>query len=344
MPLPRLNMSKPLPPGVSLNELDPAQMLRGFVAHYRAAVNPASHARLVARTRELGLRFSDDELLVLAALDTPAKVQDFLDTQVYYNDDHVSPEQDETALPPRRVLQMGIAHCFEGALFAYAVNYIHGHAPQFALLETTQDIEHNLVVYRDARTGLYGCNAHSTYPGLDGRRAEFATLHALAESYYPYYYSVRSNDLSDIVLIGYSEPFDLAARFGVAWMDDANHLWDMYYTYINASVRFHYLRDDSGVPHLYPLLRALKENWIRIDAHNKGFVSVPDLPGEAQSLWRAFWQAHPDSMQRPSGAAIEIEKQFFALTGTTPIDLLDHADDLQWFLAAGYRVEQILNA
>lgn len=335
-------MSKPLPPGTSLNELDPAQTFRGYVEHYRAAINPAAHARLVARTRELGLRFSDDELRVLAALDTPDKVQDFLNTQVYYNDDHVSPEQDETALPPRRVLQMGIAHCFEGALFAYAVNYLHGHAPQFALLETTQDIEHNLVVYRDPRTGLYGCNAHSTFPGLDGRAAQFATMRALAEAYFPYYYSVRSNDLNDIVLIGYSEPFDFAARFGVAWMDAENHLWDIYYTYINASVCFHFLRDDAGEPHLYPLLRALKENWIRIDAHNKGFVSVPDLPGEAQALWRAFWERHPDAMQRPRGDAIEIEKQFFALTDTTPIDLLDHADDLQWFLAAGYRVEQIL--
>ncbi|MBI5304415.1 MAG: hypothetical protein HY868_19945 [Chloroflexi bacterium] len=335
-------MSRPLSPGISLNELDPARVLRGFVEQYRDAVTPVTHARLVARTRELGLRFADDELLVLAALDTPDKVQDFLNNQVYYNDDHVSPEQDETALPPRRVLQMGIAHCFEGALFAYAVNYLHGHAPQFMLLETTQDIEHNLVVYRDPQTGLFGCNAHSTYPGLDGRAAQFATLHALAESFYPYYYSVRSNDLSDIVLIGYSNPFDFVARFGVAWMDAKDHLWDIYYTYMNASVTFHYLRDDPGEPHLYPLIRALKENWIRIDAHRKGFVSVPDLPRDAQALWHAFWREHSDPMQRPSGDAVAVEKQFFALTGTTPIDLLDHADDLQWFLAAGYRVEQIL--
>ena len=336
-------MSKPLPPHISLNDLDPVQVLRGFVEHYRDAVNPASHARFVSRTRELGLHFNDDELLVFAALDTPAKVQDFLDNQVYYNDDHVSPEQDETALPPRRVLQMGIAHCFEGALFAYAVNYLHGHHPQFALLESVQDIEHNLVVYRDPRTGLYGCNAHSAYPGLDGRRAEFATLHALAESYYPYYYSVRSNDLSDIILVGYSEPFDFVARFGVAWMDAHDHLWDMYYTYINDSIRFYFLQGDTTTPHPYPLMRALKENWIRIDAHQKGFVSVPDLPRDARPLWHAFWQLHPDAMQRPSGEAIEIEKQFRALTDTTPIDLLDNADDLQWFLAAGYRVEQILN-
>jgi hypothetical protein len=285
--------------------------------------------------------FEGEELIVLAGLDTPAKLQEFLDTRIYYNDDHISSEQDETAMPPRRILQTGVAHCFEGALFAYAVNFLHGHDPRFVLLETVQDIEHNLVVVQDAQTRLYGCNAHSTYPGLDGRPAEFPSLNALADSYYPYYYSIRSNDLSDIVLMGYSEPFDLTERFGINWMASEEPPWDIYYTYIDDTVTFHYLRDDPGVPHLYPLVRALKERWIKI-ADGEGYVSVRDLPFAAQSLWHDFWSVHPDATKRPQDTAIEIEAQFFKLTGTTPIDLLDHADDLQWYLAAGYRVEQLV--
>ena len=334
-------MSKPLSAGAPPPHLDFDQ-LHIFADAYRDAIDPASHARVGARARELDLRFSDDELRVIAALDTPDKVQDFLDTEIFYNYDHISVEQEETAQSPRRVLHTGMAHCFEGALFAYAINFLHGHAPRFALLETTQDVEHNLVVYRDPRTGLYGCNAHSAFPGLDGRPARYPSLRALAESFYPYYYSVRSNDFGDIVLIGYSDPFDLVARFGVAWLTADAPLWDIYYTYIDDAVTFHYLRDDPGAPHLYPLIRGLKEKWIQVNADNKGFVSVRDLPRAAQELWDAFWRAHPDANLRPTGAAIEIEADFFRLTGTTPIDLADHADDLQWFLAAGYRVEQIV--
>ncbi len=324
--------------------LEPDAQVKYFADVYRRAVNPVKLAWFQAHIVSLGLHFADDELRVLAALDTPDKVQQFLNTQLYYNDDHISVEQDETAIPPRLVLQTGMAHCFEGALFAYAVNYLHGHSPRFVLLETTQDIEHNLVVFQDPRTGLLGCNAHSTYPGLDGRRAQYLTLHALAESYSPYYYSIRSNDLGDIVLIGYSDPFDLTERFGTAWMASAEPPWDIYYTYIDASVKLHYLRDDPGEPHLYPLVRALKERWIQVDDHAKGFVSVRDLPSAAQPLWNEFWRVHPDPTKRPSSQAVEIETKFFRLTGATPIDLLDHADDLQWFLAAGYRIEQLLRS
>jgi hypothetical protein len=335
-------VSRPLPPGELPPRLDPAEQLRVFIEAYRDAIDPQSLARLTARTRELGLHFSDDELRILAALDTPAKVQVFLDTQIYYNDDHSSIESEETAMPPRRVLQTGMAHCFEGALFAYAANFLHGHSPRFVLLETTQDIEHNLVVFQDPQTGLFGSNAHSTYEGLDGRAAKFPTVHALAESYYPYYWSLRSGDLNDLVLIGYSNPFDLTERFGIAWMGTEEPLWDIYYTYIDDSVTFHYLRDDPGKPHLYPLVRALKERWIRVSDDKKGFVSVADLPRAAQELWRAFWRAHPDPEKRPIGGAKEIEEEFFRLTDTTPIDLQDHADDFEWFLAAGYRVEQLV--
>jgi len=335
-------MSKPISADQPRVPLAPDAQVKYFADLYQGAVNPDTLTKLTARAAELGLRFTNDELLVLAALDTPDKVQGFLDTHLDYNDDHVSVEQEETAMPPRRVLQTGAAHCFEGALFAYAVNYLHGHNSRFVLLETTQDIEHNLVVWQDVHTGRLGCNAHSTYPGLDGRRAEYRTLNALIESYYPYYYSIRSNDYNDIVLVGYSEPFDLAERFGIAWMASEEMLWSIYYTYIDASVKFRYLNDDAHEPHLYPLVHALKENWIRIDANGQGYVSTRDLPDAAHKLWHEFWQLHTDASKRPQHTASEIEREFFRLTGTTPIDLFDHADDLQWFLAAGYKIEQLL--
>lgn len=335
-------MSKPIPPGIHLPEFDPETRLHLFATRYRREVNPVAIAWFRARVRECGLNFNDAELTILAALNTPDKVQKFLNEEIYYNNDHASVELDETVMPPRQVLRTGLAHCFEGALFAYAVNFLHRHNPCWVLLEATQDSEHNLVVHQDPRSGLYGCNAHSAFPHLDGRPAEFHTIRDLGQSYVPYYYSDRTHNPSDLTLVGYSEPFDLIARFGTDWIGSDKPLWDIYYTYVNDSVRFHFF-DSPEATHLYPVAHALKENWIRMDASGKPFVSTQDLPEPAQNVWHAFWRVFgANDGRRAQGEAREIEKQFVALTGTTPIDLDDNASDLQYFLAAGYRVEHIV--
>jgi hypothetical protein len=237
-----------------------------------------------------------------------------------------------------------MAHCFEGAMFAYAVNHLHGHEPRLVMLEASQDADHNLVVCRDPATGLYGSNAQSRYPGLVGRPAEYATIRALGESYVPLYYSDRTLDPADLTLVGFSDPVDLVAKYGTAWIGSDRPLWDIYYTYIDDSVLFHYFSGDPGRPHLYPAVRALKEKWVRVDAAGAPFVSLDDLPAGAREVWDAFWKAYdPDrDGPRPRGRAREIERAFFRLTGTTPIDLDDNAFDLQFFLAAGCRIDQLI--
>jgi hypothetical protein len=336
-------MSKPIP-SEGIPPVPPEERLRDFAGRFRGAVSAAAREAFAVRCGSLGLRFDDDELAVFAALATPAKVQEFLNTELYYNDDHALVDQEETAAPPRLVLRSGAAHCFEGAMFAYAVNHLHGHEPRLVMLEASQDADHNLVVCRDPATGLYGANAQSRYPGLVGRPAEFPSIRALAESYLPFYYSDRTLDPTDLTLVGFSEPVDLAAKYGTGWIASKDPPWDIYYTDIDEAVPFHYFFGGPGDPHLYPLVRALKENWIRLGAASEPFVSVDDLPPGAREVRDAFWKAYdPDrDGPRPRGPAKEIESEFFRLTGTTPIDLDDNAFDLQFFLAAGYRLDQLL--
>lgn len=321
----------------------PEEQVHFFAGIYRRSVNPAQRARFEARCGALGLHFPEDEATVLAGLDTPAKLQEFMDTELYYNDDHASVEQDESAMPPRGVLQAGMAHCFEGAMFAFAVNYLHGHKPLLVLLEASQDADHNIVVCQDARTKLYGANAQSRYPGLVGRPAHYETIRALLESYVPYYYSDRTLDPADLTAVGYSDGFDLAEKFGTAWMGSLDPLWDIYYTYVDDTRTFHNFFGDSREAHLYPLVRALKENWIRMNGQGKPYVSLEDLSPAARELWHGFWREFgPEAGPRPRGRAHEIEIDFRRLTGTTPIDLADNAFDFQFYLAAGYRVDQLL--
>ena len=69
-------------PGKPPAHIDPAEQIASLLNLYRDQVQPAALARLESRVRELGLSFSADELTILAALDTPARVQEFLNTQV----------------------------------------------------------------------------------------------------------------------------------------------------------------------------------------------------------------------------------------------------------------------
>lgn len=315
---------------------------------YRRRVDPAAHARLDARCRALGLDFSEEELLVLAALDHPGKVQDFLNTQIYYNYDHPTldhpvPDLEETAMPPRRILQTARAHCFEGACFAYAVNYLHGHDPRWVLLEGSQDPDHNLILYRDPVTGLYGVNAHSGYVNLVGQPARFPSIRAIAEYYFQYYYSDHTLDPNDVMMVGYSEPIDLVARYGVAWMASDAMLWEIYYTFVDDAVQLHYVFDDSDQTHLYPLVRAVQAGWIRMDGEGHAALDLTRLPPPVKPLWAAFWENYDPATVLPRGAARAFEMRFFALTGTTPLDLQSSRDELTDYLEHGYRIEQIVH-
>ncbi len=346
----------------------PAQQLAYFAQRVRARVHPASLEKIQTRTRELNLNFSDDEILIIAALDNPRRVQWFLDNEIYYNNDHAAVEQEETCMPPRLVLRTGMAHCFEGALFAYTVNDLHGFEPRWVLLEGSRDVDHNLVVYQDKHAVRWGCNAHSGYPHLAGRDAEFFALREMAESYAPYYYSGYTNDPRDLTLVGFSEPVDLTKKFGTQWMAQLEPTWEIYYLLVDDSWIFYRMTPpfgeqyrDASETHGYMLIDALKKKWIEaqtpiqtpsvVDADAvktlgvslRVHVTVNHLPPHAQTLWHQFWEVFDPKGHLPRGRAAELEGEFFRVTGTTPIDLNFNAEELGYFLEKGYRVEQLLS-
>ena len=346
-------MSK-LSPSFAPPHLTPAQQLAYFVQRVHAQIHPASLEKIQTRVRALNLNFSDDEVLILAALDNPRRVQWFLDNEIYYNNDHAAIEQQETSMSPRMVLRTGMAHCFEGALFAFTVNFLHGFEPRWMLLEGTRDVDHNLVVYQDKHAVRWGCNAHSGYPHLGGRDAEYFTLRELAETYYPYYYSGYTNDPRDLTLVGFSEPVDITKKFGVQWMAQLEPTWDIYYLLVDDSWIFERMTPpygeqyrDASETHGYMLIDALKRKWIEVQTFevsetSKVFVNINHLPPRAQNIWQEFWQTFEPKGHLPRGRAAELEGEFFKITGMTPIDLNFNAEELGYFLEKGYRVEQLL--
>ncbi len=327
--------------------LSPQEQMAYYVKRVASRVHPASLEKIRARVGALNLDFSADEIFILAALDNPRRVQWFLDHEVYYNNDHAHPDQEETSLPPRMVLRTGMAHCFEGALLAYAINYLHGFEPRWLMLEGTRDVDHNLVVYQDKHAARWGCNAHSGYPHLGGRAPEFFTLRELAETYYPHYYSGYTNDPRDLTIIGYSEPVDLTPKFGVQWMAQLEPTWDLYYLLVDDAWTFHQMTPPYGAQyrhpretHLYMSITALKKGWIETTPRVR--VNENNLPPDAQTLWHEFWKTFDPEGHLPRGRAAELEGEFYRLTGTTPIDLNFNAEEIGYFLDKGYRVEQLL--
>jgi hypothetical protein len=74
--------------------------------------------------RRLHALLTPAEHRVFTRLDTPQKIQDFLDRLLVNFSLH-----GDTAMSPRSVLNARMAHCAEGAVFAAAVLAYHGRPP-----------------------------------------------------------------------------------------------------------------------------------------------------------------------------------------------------------------------
>ncbi len=136
-----------------------------------------------ARNARLFSRFPDRHLGVLKRLDSPARVQDFLDYEIGYNHDRT-----EICLSPLGVLREGRAHCIEGAMLAAAAFLFHGRPPLLLDLRAdTDDDDHVIAPFRE-KSG-WGAVAQSNFCGLRFREPIYRSLSELARSYFEFYYN-----------------------------------------------------------------------------------------------------------------------------------------------------------
>lgn len=121
-------------------------------------------------------QFSRAERALIARLNTPAKVQRWLNALPYNTE-----QGGETQHSFRPVVQLRKAHCMEAALFAAVVLEQHGYPPLVMSLESQDWLDHVIFVYRVR--GRWGSVARSRDPGLHGRKPVFSSPRALARSY-----------------------------------------------------------------------------------------------------------------------------------------------------------------
>lgn len=154
------------------------------------------------------------ELATLRRLDTPEKVQAYLDALTYNSE----PDGD-TVRSPRRVMRDRTAHCAEGAFLAAAAFRVHGRPPLLVDLEAVRDDDHVLAVYRER--GLWGAVATSKFAGLRYRAPVYRTVRELVLSYFEHYY----NWDGERTLRAYSRPVSLARFDRIGWMTAEEDLW-----------------------------------------------------------------------------------------------------------------------
>jgi len=162
---------------------------------------------------------SREEYALLARLDSPIKIQDYLDTLAFNLE-----KGGDTHQSPRRVLAAGKAHCIEGALVAALALWIAGEAPVIMNLSSRfgrGDVDHVVTLYK--RGGRYGAIGKTNHAVLRFRDPVYRTPRELALSYFHEWFM---NTTREKTLECYSKPLDMR-RFGAGWITSEKDLWDV---------------------------------------------------------------------------------------------------------------------
>jgi hypothetical protein len=159
----------------------------------------------------LKLPFTPGELRILHSLNTPVKIQRWIEALPYHHG--------RTAWSPRRVLREQTADCLEGAIFAAAALRVHGFPPLIWDLEAVHDDDHVLAIFKIE--GHWGAIAKSNYAGLRYREPVYRSLRELAMSYFNDYFNLRG----ERTLRAFSQPVNLARFDQRNWMTAEEDLW-----------------------------------------------------------------------------------------------------------------------
>jgi hypothetical protein len=147
-------------------------------------------------------------------LNTPAKVQDFLNT-LKFNFEH----KGETLMSPLRVIKDKKAHCFEGALLGAYILSTHGHKPLVMHLEAAlEDFDHVVTPFKVR--GLWGALSKTNHAVLRYREPVYKSIRELAMSYFHEYF--LNNGMK--TMRAYSEPLNLNT-LPKNWVISEKNLW-----------------------------------------------------------------------------------------------------------------------
>jgi len=159
-----------------------------------------------ARREDLGL--TRREFAILRRLDTPQKIQAFLNA-IPINHEIGG----ETMLSVRQVLRQRRAHCIEGAFVAACAFWVNGKPPLVMYMDCADgDVPHVLALFR--RGSAWGAISKTNGAHLRYRDPIYRNLRELAMSYFHEYFDKRGRK----TLRSYSAAFDLRRLDPALWV------------------------------------------------------------------------------------------------------------------------------
>ena len=128
------------------------------------------------------LSFTPKEKSLIKKLDTPAKVQDFLN-KIPFNFE----TRGETLRGPLFTLRHWDAHCFEGALLGAYILSRHGFKPYLLHLKAEkEDYDHVIVPFKSGK--FWGALSKTNHAVLRYREPVYKNIRELALSYFHEYF------------------------------------------------------------------------------------------------------------------------------------------------------------
>lgn len=158
---------------------------------------------------------SEKDTRFLRSLNTPSKVQDYLDS-IPFNFER----KGETCMSPKRVLRERKAHCIEGAMLAATAFSLQGKLPFILSLKVDKhDDDHVIALFKE--NGYWGAVSKTNHAVLRYRDPVYRSVRELAMSYFHEYFLTTDGRKT---MRAFSKPINLK-RFGVKWIASESDLW-----------------------------------------------------------------------------------------------------------------------
>jgi hypothetical protein len=163
------------------------------------------------------LGLTEKELKILKKLNTPIKIQDFLDSLPRNHE-----KNGDSCMSPRRVLRERKAHCIEAALLAATALWVNGQPPLVMDLRAARDdADHVVALYKF--NGYWGAISKTNHFSLRFRDPVYKTIRELAMSFFHEY--LRDVDHRK-TLRSFSGPIN-PKRFGQKWITAEKNLFEV---------------------------------------------------------------------------------------------------------------------
>lgn len=160
---------------------------------------------------------TQNELRFLKSLNTPKKIQDYLDTLPVNWE-----KKGETYMSPRRVLLAKKAHCIEGAMLAVLALKLAGQKAWLLDLKSYDGDDHVVAMYE--QNGYFGAISKTNHAVLRFRDPVYKNVHELAKSYFHEYINTKTGEKT---LRSYSKPYDLFKHFKNEWIVTDREMHDL---------------------------------------------------------------------------------------------------------------------